>query len=166
MAGETVPFQQWSSFFSVTAETSATLLGLLFIVITIAQSLGRKLGPRSRVYLTPAVLYLTSVLLMSAVLAIPNQSRISAAICICFMGSGGLFYSGSLTLAPYEKRFHRFRFAIAPFIAYCVLISGGVLLYKKGEIGLDLVAAAMLMVLNLAIRNSWSIAIAIISSQE
>ena len=63
MTAEQVPLQQWSSFFSITSAASATLLGLLFVVITIAPRLGRKLASKSRVYLTPAVIYLTSVLL-------------------------------------------------------------------------------------------------------
>jgi hypothetical protein len=67
---------------------------------------------------------------------------------------------------PYEKRSDRFRYAVAPFIAYVILFGGGVVLFESGAIGLDLVATGMLMVMNLAIRNSWSIAISIISSQD
>src|SRR5580692_613325 len=81
MSGQQVPLQQWSSFFSITSAASATLLGLLFVVITIAPGLGPKLASKSRIYLTPAVVYLTSVLVMSALLTIPNQTQPSAVIC-------------------------------------------------------------------------------------
>jgi hypothetical protein len=88
MLGEQIPLQQWSSFFSITAAASATLLGLLFVVITIAPGIGRQLASKSKVYLTPAVIYLTSVLIMSALLTIPNQTRLSAVILhfhhVCF----------------------------------------------------------------------------------
>jgi len=95
MSGQPIPLQQWSSFFSITSAASATLLGLLFVVITIAPGLGRKLASKSRIYLTPAVIYLTSVLVMSALLTIPNQTQLSSVTCICSMGIFGLVYIGS-----------------------------------------------------------------------
>jgi hypothetical protein len=113
MSGQQVPLQQWSSFFSITSAASATLLGLPFVVITIAPGLGRKLASKSRVYLTPAVIYLTSVLVMSALLTIPNQTQLSSVICICSMGSFGLVYIGSLIVLRnelYEKRSDRYRY--------------------------------------------------------
>jgi hypothetical protein len=169
MSGEQIPLQQWSSFFSITAAASATLLGLLFVVITIAPGIGRQLASKSKVYLTPAVIYLTSVLIMSALLTIPNQTRLSAVICISIMCVFGLLYIGSLTVMRsevYESRFDRYRYAVVPLLAYVVLFSGGLVLRRSGQIGLDVVAAGMVMLLNAAIQNSWSIAISIISSEE
>jgi hypothetical protein len=92
--GEQIPLQQWSSFFAITAAASATLLGLLFVVITIAPGIGRQLASKSKVYLTPAVIYLTSVLIMSALLTIPNQTRLSAVI-----GIPSCVFSACFTLA-------------------------------------------------------------------
>ena len=48
MLGEQIPLQQWSSFFSITAAESATLLGLLFVVITIAPGIGRAVPASDR----------------------------------------------------------------------------------------------------------------------
>jgi len=169
MLGEQIPLQQWSSFFSITSAASATLLGLLFVVITIAPCVGRQLASKSRVYLTPAVIYLTSVLIMSALLTIPNQTRLSAVICISIMCVFGLLYIGSLTVMRsevYQGRLDRYRYAGVPLLAYVVLFSGGLVLRRSGQIGLDVVAAGMVMLLNAAIQNSWSIAISILSSED
>ena len=166
MSGQQIPLQQWSSFFSITSAASATWLRLLFVVITIAPGLGRKLASKSRIYLTPAVIYLTSVLVMSALLTIPNQTQLSSVICICAMGTFGLVYIGSLIVLGsefYEKRSDRYRYAVVPFLAYLVLFMGGRLLHRVGQIGLDVVAAGMVMLLNAAIRNSWDLAISILS---
>ena len=106
---------------------------------------------------------------MSALLTIPNQTVLSAAISICVMGVFGLFYIGSLTVLrgeSYAKRFDRYRYAVVPLLAYIVLFSGGLLLHRSAQVGLDVVAAGMVMLLNAAIRNSWSIAIAILSSED
>ena len=107
MLGEQIPLQQWSSFFLITAAGWGTLLGLLFVVITIAPGIGRQLASKSKVYLTPAVIYLTSVLIMSALLTIPNQTRLSAVICISIMCVFGLLYIGSLTVMRSEVCFDR-----------------------------------------------------------
>jgi len=169
MLGGQIPLQQWSSFFSITSAASATLLGLLFVVITIAPGVGRHLASKSRVHLTPAVIYLTSVLIMSAVLTIPNHTPLSAFICISIMCVFGLLYIGSLAVLRsqlYQGGFERYRYAGVPLLAYAVLLSGGVALRRGGQVGLDLVAAGMVILLNAAIQNSWSIAISILSSEE
>jgi hypothetical protein len=135
MSGQQVPLQQWSSFFSITSAASATLLGLLFVVITLAPGLGRKLASNSRIYLTPAVIYLTSVLVMSELLTIPNQTQLSSVLCICSMGIFGVVYIGSLIVLRnefYEKRSDRYRYAVVPFLAYLVLFIGGLLLHRGG----------------------------------
>jgi hypothetical protein len=51
-----------------------------------------------QIYLTPAVIYFSSVLLMSALLTVPNQTRLPALICFCLEGAASLGYSGSLAI--------------------------------------------------------------------
>jgi hypothetical protein len=66
----------------------------------------------------------------------------------------------------YQGRLDRYRYAGVPLLAYAVLLSGGVVLRRGGQVGLDLVAAGMVILLNAAIQNSWSIAISVLSSEE
>jgi len=172
MPGQQLRFEQWANFYVITSAAAATLLGLLFVVITLAAERGRKDTPTIRIYLTPAVIYFSSVLLMSALLTIPNQTRLTAVICICLEGIAGLGYSGSLAIrrgagsAFYEQRSDLFPYVVFPLAAYALMVAGGLLLLPRAQIGLDLVAAGMLVLLGIAIRNSWSIAITIVSSQD
>jgi hypothetical protein len=46
------------------------------------------------------------------------------------------------------------------------MVAGGILLLSTPQRGLDLVAAGMLVLLGIAIRNTWSIATTIVSSQD
>jgi hypothetical protein len=164
-------FGQWANFYAITSAAAATLLGLLFVVITLAAERGRKDARSIRIYLTPAVIYFSSVLLMSALLTVPNQTRLTAVICICLGGIAGLGYSGSLALrrgagsSSYEQRSDLFPYVVFPFAAYALMVAGGLLL-PRGQTGLDLVAVGMLVLLAVAIRNSWAIAITIVSSQD
>jgi hypothetical protein len=172
MPGQQPRFEQWANFYVITSAAAATLLGLLFVVITLAAGRGRKDKASIRIYLTPVVIYFSSVLLMSALLTVPNQTRLSAVTCICLEGIAGLGYSGSLAVrrgagsASYVQRSDLFPYAVFPFAAYALMVAGGLLLLRGAQIGLDLVAAGMLLLLGIAIRNSWSIAITIVSSQD
>jgi len=164
-------FEEWANFYVITSAAAATLLGLLFVVITLAAERGRKDTANIRIYLTPTVIYFSSVLLISALLTVPNQTRLSAVICICLEGTAGLGYSGFLAIrrgagsASYEQRSDLFPYVVFPFAAYALMVAGGLLLLQRAPIGLDLVAAGTLALLGIAIRNSWAIAITIVSSQ-
>jgi len=172
MPGQQPPFAQWANFYVVTSAAAATLVGLLFVVIALAAERGRKDTPRLRLYLTPVVIYFSSVLLMSALLTVPNQTRFSAIICICVAGIAGLGYAGSLAIrrgvgsAFYLDRSDLFPYVVFPGAAYALMIAGGLALISSAQIGLDLVAAGMLVLLGIAIRNSWAIAVTIVSSRE
>lgn len=169
MLWQPVRFEQWANFFVITAAGAATLLGLLFVVIALAAERGRKDTHSIRIYLTPTVIYFGSVLLISAVLTVPNQTLLSALICICLAGFAGLGYSGFLAIrrgAGYEQRSDLFPYVVFPSAAYVLIVAGGLLLLQAPQVGLDLVATGMLLLLGIAIRNSWSIATTIVSSQE
>ena len=171
MPGQQIRLEQWANFFVITSAAAATLLGLLFVLITLAVERGRKDTHSIRIYLTPVVDYFGSVLLMSALPIVPNQTRLSAVTCICLGGIVGLAYSGSLAIrrgagsGSYEQRSDLFPYAVIPLGAYLLMVAGGLMLLPWPQIALDLVAASMLTLLGIAIRNSWAIATTIISSQ-
>ena len=169
MPEQQLRFEQWVNFYVITSTAAVTLLGLLFVVITLAAERGRKDTRSIRIYLTPAVIYFSSVLLLSALLCIPNQTRLTAVICICLEGIAGLGYSGLLAIsrgASYESPWDLFPYAVFPLAAYAVMVAGGLLLLSRPQRGLDLVAAGMLVLLVIAIRNSWAIATTIVSPQD
>jgi hypothetical protein len=58
----------------------------------------------------------------------------------------------------------RLAYAIFPSAAYGLLVLGGVLFLHAPQRGLTLVAAGMLSLLAVAIRNSWAIAIDVVST--
>jgi hypothetical protein len=104
------------------------------------------------------VIYFSSVLLLSALLTVPSQTRLG--------------YSGSLAIrrgansASYEETSDLHPYVVFPFGAYALMVAGGLLLFRSAQVGLNLVAAGMLVLLGIAIRNSWSIAITIVSSRD
>ncbi len=84
--------ERWVNFYLLVSAAAATLIGLLFVVITLAAE--RKAAGASRIplYLTPTVIYFGSVLLLAALLTFPPHSRLTANFCICLVSLlGGLF---------------------------------------------------------------------------
>ena len=106
------------------------------MVITLAAARGRKDTASIRLYLTPTVIYFSSVLLMSALLTVPNQTRLSAVTCICLEGIAGIGYSGSLAIrrgaggASYVQRSDLYPYVVFPFAAYALMVAGGLVLLQ------------------------------------
>jgi len=159
--------ERWANFYLTMSAAAATLLGLMFVVIALAAE--RRQGDVTKipVYLTPTVIYFASVLFLAALLTIPNHTRLTATLCICLEGVIGLVYSGTSLFGGDKKSFNersdRLAYAIFPSAAYGFIVLGGVLFLHAPQCGLTLVAAGMLSLLAIAIRNSWSIAIDVAS---
>lgn len=160
---------RWANFYLLMSAAAATLIGLLFVVITLgAERTVEDSTAKIRMYLTPTVLYFASALLLAALLTFPNHTRFTASLCICLVGVAGLVYSGSFLIGRRHKKNcyglqDRIVYAVLPFAAYGLHVFGGVLLFRAPQRGLTLVAAGMLSLLALAIRNSWAIAVDVVS---
>jgi hypothetical protein len=164
-----LPLDRWTNFYLVTSAAAATLVGLLFVVITLAADrVTAKETGKISLYLTPTVVFFASVLFLAAVLTFPTQSRASAAACCCLGGVAGIGYAlSTLHGSRGDNRFFEPRdviqYVVLPVAAYGLLIGGGVLLMHAPERALTLVAVGMLAFIALALRNSWSIAVEIVS---
>lgn len=159
--------QQWANFFVSMSQAGATLIGLLFVVITTAAERRPNEFAKVQVYITPTVVYFASVLGVGELGTIPTHTRISAAVCICLVGLAGLGYSGFLRFAhrrskSYNERVDLINYAVIPFAAYAILSLGGATLLHNIQNGLTLMAASMLLLLAIAIRNSWAMVVDVV----
>jgi len=96
MPEEGLSLERWANFYLVASTAAATLLGLLFILITLAAERRPKETRGIRLYLTPTVVLFGSVLCLAALLTFPTQSRFTASLCACLVGGAGILYSASL----------------------------------------------------------------------
>jgi hypothetical protein len=171
MSGEATGLETWGNFYLVTSAAAATLVGLLFVVLTLAADrLAASESKRIRTYLTPSVFQLSFVLLLAALLTFPAHSRLSITISCGTMGALGLGYAVSVLLGG--VRGHSFRdprdilqYSVLPAIAYATLIVGGALVSTSDtpRPGFTCVASGVLALIALAIRNSWSVAVSVVS---
>jgi hypothetical protein len=170
MADEGLSLERWANFYLITSAAAATLIGLLFVVITMAAERRPDDLGKIRLYLTPTVVYFASVLCLAALLTFPNQSRPTVTLCSCLVGAAGLVYSGSIVIGKDNKRAQYYEasdvlaYVAYPFAAYGLLVAGGIVVGHTAPLGLTLVAIGMLALLTLALRNSWAIAVEIVST--
>ena len=162
--------ERWANFYLITSAAAATLIGLLFVVITLAAERRVADTAKIHIYLTPTIVYYASVLGVAALLTFPNHTRLTATLCICLVGVVGLVYSGSFFIGrgvkkSYYERRDLILYAVFPFAAYGLFVLGGVLLLHHPQRGLTLVAVGMLSLLAVAIRNSWAIAVGVVSTR-
>lgn len=59
-----------------------------------------------------------------------------------------------------------FPYVFFSLAGYALMVAGGSLLLWRSPIGLDVVAAGLLVLLGTAIRNSWAIAVTIVSEHD
>ncbi len=164
-----IELERWTNFYLLMSAAAATLIGLLFVVITLADERRLTDIAKIKIYLTPTVIYFASVLFLAALLTFPDHTRITAASCICLVGIFGLVYSGSFYVRSevrkgYYRSHDRVAYAAFPLVAFGALGGGGVLTVYAPKPGLTLVAVGMLLLLAIAIRNSWAIAVGVVSA--
>jgi hypothetical protein len=161
---------RWANFYIVTSAAAATLIGLLFVVITLVIDRGLEDTAQIRAYLTPTVVYFASVLIVAALLTFPNHTPLTATLCLCVSGIVGLVYSGFLLIARRRRTIYfelsdLVHYAGLPVAAYGLLVLGGILMLHDAQRGLTFVAVGMLSLLTIAIRNSWAIAVGLVSTR-
>jgi hypothetical protein len=98
--------ERWANFYLTMSAAAATLLGLMFVVITLAAERRHGDAAMIPIYLTPTVIYFASVLFLAALLTIPNHTRLTATLCICLVGVIGLLYSWTSLIGGDKKSFN------------------------------------------------------------
>ena len=164
----------WSNFFITTGAAGGTLVGLLFVVVTLGTGLptARKLDI-AHASLTPALYSFASVLLQSMVVLVPWQSLLPSGIIFIVMGIGGLIYRikavrvrRTLHLRAIQSTMDRIIHNLTPILASIVLIGGGVALIA-GEPGAPFaIAGSTTLFLLSGIYRTWGQTLALIELSD
>ncbi len=167
-------FQGWSNFFTMAGSAGATLLGLLFVVVTLGNNLpaSRKLDI-AHASMTPALYSFGGVLVQSMLVLVPWQTNWHSGIALGTLGLGGLVYRvnavrvrNSLHLAALQRPVDRIFHNVFPVGASVVLIFGSVGLVEEWAIAPFAVALSSTLLLVSGIYRSWSQTLALIGLQE
>lgn len=152
----------WRDFYSLIGTAAATLVALLFVAASIGATTYREehRAPLSS-FLTPTVAHFSTILFAALFTCVPSLSWRGFGALIAAGALAGLAYSGRVFfLVVVKRKFKvdvddRLFYAAIPMIAYLVLLAAAALIFAQSPLGADLVAAALLILLLVGIRNAW-----------
>jgi hypothetical protein len=161
----------WTSFYVMTGSSSAALIGLMFVVITLVTRLESQTAQDGiATYSTPTVMYFGIVLLVSAILCAPWHSLAWVAALIGLIGLWGVVYSLRIILRGARTELNRVRgqsavyapdledwiwYTILPFVVYAIFLTGAITMAWHPAVGLFILAAAVILLIFIGIRNAW-----------
>jgi hypothetical protein len=156
---------EWGSFYLLVGSAAATLVGLLFVALSLAATLLPDLAdPESatRVFVTPSLIYFIYVLVLACLtnFAIMNQIVFSAIIGatsiagLLFVVPRGRALKGNNAQVPADDRLW---YAALPALSYVLLLAGAIALFFSSDAGLTLLAVASTFFLLAGIRNAWDL---------
>jgi len=162
-------FAGWENFYLMIGSAAGGLIGLLFVVATLTGGLGAdKAEIGARVYLTPTVSHFAVILASAALTAVPRLTPGIAGALLAAAALWGLGYSANVArmlhlrrgpAAPHWTDF--WCYGCFPGTLYLAeIVAAGALGFGVSW-GRDALAAALLSLLLLTIRNAWDLVTAI-----
>ncbi|MGO9785432.1 MAG: hypothetical protein ACLPL5_01340 [Stellaceae bacterium] len=150
----------WHDFFVVIGAASGGLLGAMFVVASIGSGfLTKKDAAATRVFLTPTVIHMATVMFGCALAVVPSLERVSFGLVFGLGGLVGLIYSCAIGLNVKQRREidaeDRLWYAALPILGYAGATVAALLVLWRKPAGLEILAAALVLLLAVGIRNAW-----------
>ena len=156
----------WTNFYVIVGSSAGALTGLMFVVIALMPSSSRRgMFNAARVYATPSIVHLASVLVISAVLAMPGHTRTSVRASLVGIALVLLVYMAATMVRSWRQDVYspdledRIWHFLLPAVAYAGLLVSGLRVASSPGVSLHLVAVSVLVLLVVAIHNAWDSAV-------
>jgi hypothetical protein len=153
--------EKWHDCFVVLGAAAGTLIGSMFVVVSIASGMIRGGALTSRIFVTPTIIHLAFVLLTCAFTLVPTLDRLSFGAGAGIAGIVFLAYAGRNMFHIVRRRSidwsDHLWYGLCPLAAYIVMIVGAVLVLKAKPGGVETVALALALLVAAGIRNAWDL---------
>ena len=153
--------ERWHDCFIVLGAAAGTLIGAMFVVVSIASGLVKGGELSSRIFVTPTIIHLAFVLLSCALVLVPTLTPpelglIALAGAIAFLAYAGrnVFHISRRRAVEWSDHLW---YGICPLIAYLVMIGGAVLLLTGHAGAIETIAVALALLVAAGIRNAWDL---------
>jgi hypothetical protein len=157
-------FEGWDNFYLLIGGAAGGLIGLLFIVVTLMGGGQGALKLRAAsIYMTPNVAHLAMLLTLSALAAAPRLADPARAIlviacaiaCLAFTGRALLMLGAGAVKASHWSDW--WGYGVFPFLACLGLGGSAAAAWVAPEWAARGIAASMIAMLLLAVRNAWDL---------
>jgi len=166
--GASAFFGAWHEFFVLVGTASATLVGLMFVAVSItAGYMTEELRPGLSVFLSPTIVNFATVLVACLTLLVPADARVTGGILVAI----GVFsvIHALLVFAGVERILrepdnnlggddHVF-YGIAPIACAIALLAGACFVLAQSFASPWVLAGALVATLVLCIRNAWDVTV-------
>ena len=158
-------WHDWHDFYMLLGTASAALVALLFVAVSIGASfLTPVRSVATRTFMSPVVFHFSTLLLTSLIAMVPSHTALSLAIGITLVAVAGLAYTTvvlvGLARASVSDIADRFGYGIFPMASYLAMLAAAGLVISRATLAADILAAALLLLLAINIRNAWDLMLA------
>ena len=155
--------KEWHDFYILLGTAGATLLGLLFVAVSLGAGYvteERQLGTRT--FMSPVVVHFTTVFFLSAVALFPSLQTQFLAALIGATALIGAIISTYITIQVVRTDMTNYiqdylAYGFLPAVGYLVLITAAMSIYLKKDFGLNALAGALLLLVISNVRNAWDL---------
>ena len=158
---------EWSDFYTLIGSTSATLIGLIFVVISLGAD-HAKAGDehRLRIGVTPTLIHFAS-LLFGALAMMAPLSDMARALAVGLIGCAGLGYMVNLAFLAHKRikaeEHQPIWFGILPIVAYAGFLVTAAAWALAPRLAPEIGGIACVILLAAALHNCWAMTLIIIS---
>ncbi len=158
-------WRDWHDFYMLLGTASAALVALLFVAVSIGASfLTPERSVATRTFMSPVVFHFSTLLLISLIAMVPSLTALSLAIGITLVAVAGLAYTTvvlvGLARASVSDIADRFGYGVFPMVSYVAMLAAAGLVISRATLATDILAAALLLLLAINIRNAWDLMLA------
>ena len=165
--------QHWHELYSVAGGVAATLMGLMFVVISLGQrGLATERGFQiTRALYTPIVVFFVTIVIMSMLMLMPDTPPGALGGLLGVVSVAGLIY---MTVSGAYNTWRASElgvddllwYVVLPYISYAALGVAAVMIWRAAPFGPHVEAGAMLLLLLIAIRNAWDLVVFSVQRSE
>ena len=157
--------QHWDSFYVVVGSSAGALTGLMFVVI--ALSADRREAPASglRAFATPTIFHFCAVLLLGALLLMPNPGELLLGVLVVANGAVGIAFLTITARRMSEPLGYKLVLSdwvwhvLLTWVAYLGVALGGITIGLGAAAGFYAIGAGALLLLFIGIHNAWDAAV-------
>jgi hypothetical protein len=158
----------WHDFYVLVGTAGATLLGLLFVAVSLgAGFLNEQRQSGTRTFMSPVVVHFTSVFFLSAVALFPAHRAGFFAALIGATALIGITLSAWITIKVVRTDMTNYledylAYGLFPCLGYLALLAAAVSIYLERDFGPAALGGALLLLVIVSIRNAWDLTLTLV----
>jgi hypothetical protein len=155
--------EAWHDFYVVVGTGAAALTGLLFVIVSLGPHVvDRQKSAGVRAFISPVATQFTYVLVMSALMLVPELPMPVLGTVLAVAGLGGLVYTAWTRV---HQRWRASKLSLLdwiwfvgmPFACFASMLLSGICIAMQAAYGLHGVAATAALMIVVGIRNAWDL---------